>query len=153
MVCPYYFCPLQFCACQAPKSTCQENWDSVWGVVAFGQTLGLTVRWVILTSPHQSVSNHVLMCRRWVSAALKCICKSSEEFLNLIFQVCQMWTRPNLNFSPKRRPGCGFMSMQSNAFRVGSEIFWDFDTLLIYMSSPGISLSLNVRGRAIELHS
>ena len=85
--------------------------------------------------------------------ALKCICKSSAEFLNLIFQVCQMWTRPNLNFSPKRRPGCGFMSMQSNAFRVGSEIFWDFDTLLIYMSSPGISLSLNVRGRAIELLS
>ena len=71
IVCPYYFCPLQFCACHAPKSTCQENWDSVWGVVAFGQTLGLTVRWVILTSPHQSVSNHVLMCRRWVSAGFE----------------------------------------------------------------------------------
>ena len=40
-------------------------------VVAFGQTLGLTVRWVILTSPHQSVSNHVLMCRRWVSAGFE----------------------------------------------------------------------------------
>ena len=69
IVCPYYFCPLQFCACHAPKSTCQENWDSVCG--CFRQTLCLTVRWVILTSPHQSVSNHVLMCGRWVSAGFE----------------------------------------------------------------------------------